>query len=303
MINQNNKIQLIYISSNGRSGSTLLDMLTGRHKNCFTLGEFQMLPIDYLHNTQPCGCGKRVDHCIFWSDVIKKNQEIINSNNISKFRNFGGGKVLRWTELIEIFFNISTSNLQEITKYGENNHKILSTILEKIGKTKKTLYLVDASKDPYRLKWLAQSGYFDIKVLHIVKTPESFVFSMTKNEKSFFKKLNKTIRMSIRWIVENIIIMKVTKKFINKENYKKIKYEELASNVNKQLKFIHKFLDLEKDDFFDEKFIYPNHAISGNLMRFKINKISLDEKWKSDMTAISKNICRFITAPFEKIYK
>ena len=40
------KIKLIYIASNGRSGSTLLDMLIGKHKSCFTLGEFQVLPID-----------------------------------------------------------------------------------------------------------------------------------------------------------------------------------------------------------------------------------------------------------------
>ena len=71
------KIKLIYISSNGRSGSTLLDMLIGIHSKCFTLGEFQVLPIDYLYNTQPCGCNRRVDSCDFWADIIEQNKNII----------------------------------------------------------------------------------------------------------------------------------------------------------------------------------------------------------------------------------
>ena len=38
------KIQVLYIVSNGRSGSTLLQMLLNLHKNIFTVGEIQELP-------------------------------------------------------------------------------------------------------------------------------------------------------------------------------------------------------------------------------------------------------------------
>lgn len=296
------KIKLIYISSNGRSGSTLLDMLIGIHSKCFTLGEFQVLPIDYLYNTQPCGCNRRVDSCDFWADIIEQNKNIIINGTISKFRNFGYGKVLRWNELQEIYLNINKSDFNLIKKYGQENFLVLKSVFEKVKKSKDVYYLVDASKDPYRLKWLAQSGYFDLNVLHIIKDPMAFVYSMIKEEKSFIKKMYLTLRMSIRWVIENLIIVKVANKYIGKRKYLKIKYEKLASDHTVQLQSIFNFLKIYDHSISDNRFRHYNHAISGNKMRNENNSIYLDEKWKKEMGIFFKFICNITTILFRKIY-
>jgi len=302
ILKNSDRIKLVYISSNGRSGSTLLEMLIGKHSKCFTLGEFQVLPIDYLHNTQPCGCKKRVENCDFWTDIINQNKNLIVNGTISKFRNYGNGKVIRWNELKELFLNFSASDYDLIKKYGKENFLVLQTVFNKVKKNKDVYYLIDASKDPYRLKWLAQSGYFDLYVLHIIKKPQAFVFSMIKNEKNFLLKWYLTLRMSIRWIIENIIIMKVVDKYIPQKKYIKIKYEDLASDHKGKLKSIFDFLKINDSFESDQGFKHFNHAISGNKMRFKMNSISLDEKWKLEMGKFFIFICVLITKLFKKIY-
>lgn len=299
------KIKLIYIASNGRSGSTLLDMLVGKHKNCWTLGEFQMLPTDYLWDTQPCGCGKKVSECEFWNHVVELNRKIITSGAIGKFRNFGAGKVIRWRELKELFLNFirPIDQAAAIDEYGKENYVVLNSLLEKIRISGDNIeYLVDASKDPYRLKWLGQSGYFDIMVLHIIKKPESFVFSMTKNEKPSLKKLSRTLRFCIRWIVENILIETVTHKFVGKGKYLKIRYEDLATDPSRQTKIIFEFLGLDDFDMEVGDFMHHNHAVSGNQMRFKTGEVVLDNTWKSRMGSLYILTTRLITYPFSNLY-
>jgi hypothetical protein len=289
------KINLIYIASNGRSGSTLLDMLIGKHNKCCTLGEFQILPIDLKHNTQPCGCGESVKECIFWSDIYLENKVILDSGSISRFRYFGAGKVLRWKELKDIFSNKKSKNY-EIEQYGQENYIVLDAVMNKINKRKKINFLVDASKDPYRLSWLAQSGFFNISVLHIIKQPEAFVHSMQKQEKSKLKKLKITFRMSIRWILENSIIKKVCRKYISDDNYLKIRYEDLAQHTQPELKRIFSELGLQYDfDILQDGFFHENHAISGNQMRFKTSTIKLDEKWKFQLFFFQKVLIKAIT--------
>jgi hypothetical protein len=301
MHQSSNKIKLIYIASNGRSGSTLLDMLLGKHNECYTLGEFQMMPIDFKNNTQPCGCSKKVSECELWTKIYNKNKEIINNGTISRFREFDGGKVLRWAELLEIFFS-KPANHKQKELYGEDNYQVLDTVYNHL-QDKDIRYFVDASKDSYRLKWLIQSGYFEIKVLHIIKKPEAFVYSMTK-DKEGLKKLYMTLRMTFRWIVENSIIYKVAHKYATKDNYYKVNYEELAGNFDNEINRIFNFLELEvSSNLYNDGFMHTNHAISGNFMRFKSPKISLDTKWKEKMGMVFKNIVNTLTYTFRYLDK
>lgn len=292
------KIKLIYIVSNGRSGSTLLDMLIGKHSKCYTLGEFQMLPIDFEYNTQPCGCGESLKNCHFWSQIYLANEKIIDEGVISRFRNFGAGKLLRWNELKSVYLNKPEriEEKQEIYKYGQENYTVFTSVLNKVREEMDVEYLVDASKDLYRLKWLAQSELFDISVLHIIKSPEAFVYSMRKSEMRFFPKMKRTIRMSLRWVIENHFINKVCSKYIVNGRYTKVKYEDLASNTQDELKNLFSKINLTYEkNILEGGFFHENHAISGNKMRFKSSVIKLDQKWKSELSLFQRILIKAIT--------
>ena len=67
-----NPINLVYIASSGRSGSTLLELILNNFDEVWTVGELNILPWEIKETTQFCGCGQEVKNCGFWSLVTKK---------------------------------------------------------------------------------------------------------------------------------------------------------------------------------------------------------------------------------------
>ena len=64
------KINLVYIASIGRSGSTLLESMLGAHSRVQTMGELHIWPHEIEGGgIRPCSCGEFVEACKFWSYV------------------------------------------------------------------------------------------------------------------------------------------------------------------------------------------------------------------------------------------
>ena len=72
--------EVIYISSDERSGSTMLDLMIGNHSNITSLGEVHHLHAyatrnrDIYNPGHPlvCMCGKQLIKCVFWTKVEKE---------------------------------------------------------------------------------------------------------------------------------------------------------------------------------------------------------------------------------------
>ncbi|ACV67682.1 sulfotransferase [Desulfohalobium retbaense] len=293
---QEDKIKLIYIASNGRSGSTLLDLLLGCHPKIWTLGEFQILPWEIMTPRQTCGCGLNVKECPFWCNIVQKFDDQLTEGSIHKFReSHGQGKVLRNSELFRILMSQKSflSHTNGFEGYGRENARVMNEIKRKVQDKKPVEYLVDASKDPYRLYWLAMSGYFSIYAIHLTKDPRAFVYSMIKNNSSDTRK---TVRMSLRYEVENRIIDLVCKKAPLKESMH-IRYEDLASHPQDTMKAVYQKFGIDFSDYDPDNFRQAeNHAISGNQMRHRTDEISLDEKWRRNMPKSTQKIVQTITA-------
>jgi hypothetical protein len=168
------KIKVLYIVSNGRSGSTLLQMLLNLHKNIFTVGEIQELPNE-LKKNGICGCKKKISLCKFWQKVLRNNR--IDLNKIKYFRKkSGSGKVIRFSFLYKIFFK----KIIKTDSYINQNLLLFKKIYLNINPSKKMI--VDSSKDPYRLYYLLCSNSFEIFPIHIKKKPQAFVYSMSKKK-------------------------------------------------------------------------------------------------------------------------
>ena len=67
----------IFVLSDVRSGSTLLDQCLGAHKQIASLGEVHWLPAYAAQDRSKynpvhelvCTCGKAIDKCVFWTAV------------------------------------------------------------------------------------------------------------------------------------------------------------------------------------------------------------------------------------------
>jgi len=308
-------MNLVYIVSNGRSGSTLLDLLLGAHPDAITVGEIHILPWELkLGGVQPCACGLPVPECPFWKDVtneVRFNE--LKGTPIEFFRQgHERGKVLRPKLLRQLLFTPKNNDPlnQKTLEYGYNNYLLFKAVLFVAHNhfDKKSRWLVDSSKDFYRLIWLQRSGYFNIKIIHLVKDPRAFVYSMTKTwliNKSGStcspKIIRKTVRMAGRWLVENSLINLACRREFNPNQVAKLRYEDLAAHPEESLTSICNFLGWRYTHNMLEDFrTQACHAIAGNIMRYETTGISLDEKWRDHLPKVHTVLSRIITYPMQR---
>ncbi len=308
------QLNLIYIASTGRSGSTLLDMLLGSHSQIATAGEIQIWPHEILLNGfMLCGCGKPIPQCSFWQEMYKKVDPLHQPHpQIHFFReNHNMGKTLRWKYLLEFKIKNSSKNkMKHIENYQINNYQLFKAFIDVTEQKQgvKPKWIVDASKDPYRLLWLIKSRLFNIKVIHLLRDPCAFVYSMTKK---YLDKYNKKIliidvvKKSLSWLIHNYLINLIYRQYINQTDYLLIKYEFLVKEPEKVLSEVFNWLECEnKNKYLINLYSREKHTIAGNQMRYSNNnKIFIDEKWKEKLPSFYQTIIKIITSQLRYQYK
>lgn len=280
------RIPVIYILSNGRSGSTLLDLLLGAHSEVWTLGEAQILPWEVRENRLPCGCGVSVNDCDFWQSVLINIPINKGRYPIEYFREkHNSGKTLRWNHLYDIIRRTPSKKWSlAVDEYGKLNAQYLEAVWRAAEgyREQPIRWLVDASKDLYRLFWLQHSGYFDLRVIHLMKDPRAFVYSMTK--KLLPGGRRKVIRFTGRWLVENWLYSYLCNDPAFAGRSYRLRYEDLASQPAKTMTLLGDRLSLDFSDVSLDSFRqYENHAVAGNPMRWQSSTIQLDEKWRQSL--------------------
>jgi Sulfotransferase domain len=301
------KINLIYIASIGRSGSTLLESMLGAHSRIATCGEMHIFPHELKEGgVKPCCCGQSVLECPFWLKVRQVVDPLQQPQpQIHYFRErHNAGKTLRLKRLGEFAQKApAQSVLDAIQVYGQNNYDVFQAFLSVMQTELGTDldWIVDASKDPYRLLWLVQSNLFNIKVLHIVKDPRAFVYSVTqsllKDEKAPPQKiLYDTFRQSFKWSIENHLIAQVTQNHLAPTDYLLVNYEQFASEPRETFRKVCEMIGCQFEETAVDNFREGNlHTIAGNSMRYEKRGIALDEKWKKFLPDLNRNLVEMLT--------
>jgi len=304
------KLPIIYILSLSSSGSTLLDLLLGAHPNIWTIGEAHTLP-QQLKENRLCGCGASLIGCEFWQSVLHKISLNSSSFSIDYFRRKDTeSKFLRWSRFLGLICGVKTRDqARAIDVYGRANYEYFSTVkkVAEMHRSEPVRWLVDASKSIFRLQWLHESGYFDIRVVYLVKDPRAFVHSMVKaySKKSELQNAAQSVtRFAIRWLVSNGLALILCKSQFSQDHVIRFRYDQLAGAPQSTLNEISDWLGL---DYSDQMIIafrnYETHAIAGSKMRWQNTEIYLDEEWKEVLSRKDGLISWLITWPLAKLYK
>lgn len=312
-------IQLVYIASIGRSGSTLLESMLGAHSQLATMGEVHVWPHELRQGgVRPCGCGDDVPACSFWTAVKREVDPLAQIGpGLGFFREaHNHGHTLRLKRLPALG-PAPTSSLRDRTQirtYGENNAAIVEAFIKvtEAATGDRPSWIVDASKDPYRLAWLVRSGLFRIKVIHLVKDPRAFIYSVTKSHirgenrrsrSSAYVRLFDTARQGLAWTVQNALFARIGRHVCPAEDYLLIQYERLASDPYSTFELVcsHIGIPYEADavNFFRAGSV---HTIAGNPMRYERRGIELDQEWKTNLPESSRRVAAAMTRWTEKRY-
>lgn len=310
------KINLVYIASIGRSGSTLLESMLGAHSQVQTMGELHIWPHEIEGGgVRPCSCGKFVEECVFWSEMRRRVDPLAQATpGLHFFREkHNAGRTLRPSRLDAFDRDkvLSAREQNEVEIYGRNNYEIFKNFLDlmKEQQNEAPRWIVDASKDPYRLAWLIRSGLFNIKVIHMVKNPNAFIYSVTKSlilEKQGFnlhKRLYYTARQSVAWIIQNVLFSKIAVNLMDPEDYLLINYETLATDPHGTFKQVCDKIGCDYEAAAVDNFRQGSvHTIAGNPMRYESRGIVLDEKWKTRLPQSSKKLASMLTGTTRSRY-
>jgi len=218
------KINLIYIVGNGRSGSTLLTRILNNHDSLASLGELQYFDIRREKNSE---------NKLFKS-IAKRYLKELKLNKRS-LKNVNKIKVCRYPSLREFlnFYNLSKPNNIKTSLDKLNFYKDNYLFFKSILKLTKKSFIVDCSKTVSRLYNLHESGLFNIKIIYLHRCSRAFINSGIKKGLNVFQS-------SFHWKIRN----KRAQMFIKQTQlpYYELKYENLIRYPEKTLSKLFKNL-------------------------------------------------------------
>ncbi len=259
------KNSILYISAEGHSGTTLLDVILGNQQNAFSSGELVFFAQKGIKNKEYCSCGNPVPDCQIWSDIIREwnKKRILDLDEYIQIQS-------RLTSLKNIFSSYLALKKPsaKLSHFISDTNTLYATIFKITGSTT----IIDSSKAPGRLLLLKKLD-FDIKAIHLTRR---FGDVLNSYKKRASKNLEEGVEHDIvplsstyvfpSWLTKNLI----TYFFSAGLSYKKIKYENLVMNPEKEL---YELINRNDEKIIDKlKHRGPfslKHLVAGNKFRMK----------------------------------
>lgn len=304
-----NETTIIYIAGYGRSGSTLLERILSSHKKIFGTGELTNFLNMIDSEDSFCSCGKKVQECEFWSDVIRKSYgNFANVHELkdiqNEFESFSG-----------FLGYVFGHRYDKRAIYRTFSQKLFSGISQKLSD--EVSYIVDSSKTArktfFRPIALSRIASLNVKVIHLVRDGRGCMWSNLKGSNGRMEKgLDPRIpfaalRSVISWPIANISAH-IFQVIHPPENYCRIKYEDFVEQPGLTFAKLGKFLNVNFDqqvEMLENKEGIPlSHQLSGNRLRAK-KKIILkkDVEWKSKLKLRHKLLFGILNWPLSLFYR
>lgn len=264
--------KIIYIMSDVRSGSTLLESIFSNSEGVVSVGELNQLA-DHLNKgtrgkrwNWKCSCGSSFEDCTFWSKVLKN----LNEQGFSKIKH---------TRFERKSLKVLTLN----TQYKRNSD-FKSTVLE-LGKVYESIFkigqtqvIVDSSKNEHQFKALNENIPLDFNLIYLKRDVRAVSLSKLKWQKKYAQKPINIFLMLIATKIKDIRLRRIFKKTAIHKRIA-IEYEDLANNPQNCIDTICSKFDIPKfyvPIYMDRE---TGHSIGGTPNRVGKRKIELDYSW------------------------
>lgn len=280
-----NRHTVIYIMSDNRSGSTLLENILSKSQECFSVGELAMLK-GHLLKQGPgerwnwnCSCGKGFKECSFWGPVLQQaqieNDEEFVTNVTWSFKS----KVLVFYSFFPFFFG---SWLKKVDRRPNTARviKTLNRLYPLIGRQSGKKFVIDSSKNPVQaFSVYHNSKTVDVKLVWLKRDIRAIAASKRK-----WKELNKKREKSLFRLLWDIFYYKqvcsAVVKMAKPEDVLVLDYETLATNLQPTLDQICNQFGLSNYEAPVYMELFDDHTVAGTPGRFTKKPIQYDASWK-----------------------
>ena len=273
---------LVYILGPSYTGSTLLTFLLAQHPNIATIGELKASARGDL-NTYCCSCGALQLECNFWKQVAEEMQKLDTSFTLDDFgthfrtQRWLSDRLLRARIHREPFELARASMLGLLAGHRRRLRDILERnrqIIEVICRFQQAGVFLDGSKDPVRLKHLYCAGYWDMKVIYLIRDGRGAT-------NPYMRHYNVPMEVAAReWCRPHRECDQVVRQ-LGSSACVTIHYEDVCTATEEALHDIYAFIEIDSEgDGLTWRDSSDCHIL-GNEMRLRSpGEVRLDEKWR-----------------------
>lgn len=170
---------VLFISGEGRSGSTIVSSILGDHTNAVEVGELRNIWVRGVQRDELCGCGRPFSRCEFWQQVGNRAFGGWDKASADKVIRQGGGIARHrhgWLALARKALRLPVSS--QTAEWAAYHARVYDAIRAVSGCS----VVVDSSKEPAYAAAIVHGGLTDLRVLHLVRDPRAVAFSFTRKK-------------------------------------------------------------------------------------------------------------------------
>lgn len=257
---------IVYVASVTHSGSTLVDLVLGAHSQLQSLGELKVISPRrsaklerVLADRCTCGAPDKLS-CGFWREVDERLR-----------KETGCG--LR---------EIDVDHPDPDTFVAHN--RALFEASRDVGGTP---WIVDSSKSSRRLKRLLAAGAFDIRPIHLTRSPYGVTYSHIKKGRSAASGATRYTKTRLQLEI-----------VLAGADHCSLRYEDFVREPESEVARVMGWLGLAYEPPQLDWASHVHHNICGNHMRFETrSEIRLDEAWRRELSPMQKGTIAGLTWP------
>jgi hypothetical protein len=296
-------INVVYIAGETRSGTTIVDRILGTLDGVTSLCELYYVWDAGYANDDYCSCGQRFSACDFWQRVTAA---AFGSDGPPRTGHVLRERVIRSRDFPRLYTGTVG---RQISVDLEQYRRWLGQLYRGLREVTGCNTFIDSSKYPSGALVLEGVPGLAVHVLHVVRDPRGFVYSMQKgNYNPGFDG-----RMAVRspassltgWVVRNLFCESLGRRM----PYVRLAYDEMARAPRTQMqRVVDAITPLagKQLPFLDERRIdLPMiHTIGGNPHRFRcgVTEISPDDEWRDKLDPAARRTATAMCYPLLSRY-
>lgn len=310
------KIKLLYIVGNGRSGSTLLATILGQIDGFFNVGELRRVWDRAILEEHECGCGRPFRHCPVWQEIFTQafgGMDLGMARQMAEIRDrYTQTKHLPgmvWRSRQGIAAAVAGGGAAEEREFMARLGQLYTAVAQTTG----CRVIVDASKWPTYAYMLDQVPQLDIYYLHLVRDPRAVAFSWSRvKQRAPGQTMPRQSALSstFYWLVWNPVISYFWGRRHGRApagHYLFLPYEQFVRTPRQSVADIARFIGetpTELPFVGEDALVQPTHAVAGNEARLASGsiKIRLDDEWQRKLPWGKKMLVSALTWPLRPKY-